>query len=55
LVGHGIKIHPFLVLLSVFGGIAFFGIIGFLIGPIILSLLFALMEIHSDVVSMHNK
>lgn len=48
----GIKIHPFLILLSVFGGISFFGPLGFLIGPIILSLLFALIDIHADVISL---
>lgn len=47
----GIPIHPFLILLSVFGGLGLFGAIGFLVGPIILSLLFVLMEIYSDVVS----
>jgi len=48
----GIKIHPFLILLSVFGGISMFGALGFLIGPIILSLLFTLIDVHADVISM---
>ena len=47
----GSKIHPFLILLSVLGGILLFGAIGFLAGPIILSLLFALLEIYPDVIS----
>lgn len=47
----GIKIHPFLIFLSVFGGISFFGPLGFIIGPIILSLLFTLVDIHSDMSS----
>jgi len=51
LIERGIPIHPFLILLSVFGGLGLFGAIGFLVGPIILSLLFVLMEIYSDVVS----
>lgn len=45
-----IKIHPFLIFLSVFGGIGFFGILGFLIGPILLALFFALMDIHTEIV-----
>lgn len=46
LVGRGTMLHPFLILLSILGGIAFFGPIGFLIGPLVLSLLFALIEIY---------
>lgn len=45
----GIKIHPFFILISVLGGLAFFGPIGFLIGPVILSLLFALIDIYPEV------
>ncbi len=39
-----IQIHPLLILLSALGGIAFFGPVGFLLGPLTLSLLFALFE-----------
>ncbi len=42
----GMKIHPFLILLSVFGGLGLFGPIGFIAGPVALSLLFALFEIY---------
>lgn len=42
----GMKIHPFLILLSIFGGLGFFGPIGFIAGPVVLSLLFALFEIY---------
>ena len=45
----GIKIHPFLILLSVIGGITFFGPIGFIAGPVILSLLFALLDIYPSI------
>lgn len=48
LVGHGMQIHPLIVLLSVLGGLAFFGPIGFLLGPLTLSLLFALLSIYSS-------
>ncbi len=42
----GMKIHPFLILLSIFGGLGFFGPIGFIAGPVALSLLFALFAIY---------
>lgn len=43
-----IKIHPFLILISVFGGIAFFGPLGFILGPLVLSLIFALFELYPE-------
>ena len=42
----GMMIHPFVILLSILGGIGFFGPIGFIAGPVILSLLFALFGIY---------
>lgn len=47
LVGRGMKLHPLLVLLSVFGGLSFFGAIGIFLGPLAISLLFALLSIYS--------
>jgi predicted PurR-regulated permease PerM len=35
LVGHDTKMHPLLVLFSTLGGLLFFGVFGFLIGPIV--------------------
>ncbi|MEK7212024.1 MAG: AI-2E family transporter [Patescibacteria group bacterium] len=46
LISRDIKVNPLLILLSVFGGLALFGPLGFLFGPLILSLLFALLEIY---------
>ena len=46
LVNKGVRIHPFLILISVLGGIATFGPVGFVLGPLILALLFALLEIY---------
>ncbi len=46
LVGRGVKIHPFLILLSVLGGLALFGPLGFLLGPLVISFLFALLDIY---------
>jgi predicted PurR-regulated permease PerM len=45
-VNRGVKIHPFLILLSVLGGIIFFGPIGFVLGPIVLAFLFSLLDIY---------
>lgn len=49
LVRRGIKIHEFLILLSILGGLSLFGPIGFLLGPLTLSLLFALVEIYTSI------
>lgn len=46
LVGRGVRIHPMLILFSVLGGIAFFGPVGFILGPLVLSLLYALLDIY---------
>jgi len=46
LMERGIKIHPFIILISVLGGIQFFGIIGFIAGPVLLAFLFALLDIY---------
>lgn len=42
----GLRLHPLLILLSVLGGLAFFGPIGFLAGPVTLALFFALLDIY---------
>ena len=41
------RIHPLAILLSVLGGIFMFGLVGFLIGPLILVTLFTLLEVYS--------
>ncbi|MFA6405084.1 MAG: AI-2E family transporter [Candidatus Paceibacterota bacterium] len=46
LIHKGIDVHPFIILVSVLGGIAVFGPIGFVLGPLILALLFALLELY---------
>jgi predicted PurR-regulated permease PerM len=45
LLGRGTQVHPLFILLSVLGGISVFGPLGFLLGPLVVSLLFALLEI----------
>jgi predicted PurR-regulated permease PerM len=51
LINRGVKIHPFLVLVSVLGGISFFGPVGFIAGPVALSLLFALLELYPIIIN----
>jgi predicted PurR-regulated permease PerM len=47
LVGKDTQLHPLLILFSSLGGIALFGIPGFIVGPIIMSLFVALWDIYS--------
>lgn len=48
LIGNSIKLHPVLVLLAVIGGLQFFGILGFLIGPIIMAIFVAMVEMYRE-------
>jgi predicted PurR-regulated permease PerM len=43
-----IHIHPLLIFLSALGGISVFGAFGFIFGPLLLSLLFALLDIYKE-------
>ena len=47
LVGKDVSIHPLLILFSTLGGIALFGITGFVIGPIITALFLSLWGIYA--------
>lgn len=47
LISRNAPLHPFLILLSVLGGIVFFGPIGFILGPVTLSLFNVLLELYS--------
>lgn len=49
LVGKGTGLHPLIAFLSVFGGLALFGPLGVLFGPLSISLLFALLSIHRNI------
>ncbi len=44
----GTNIHPFLILISVLGGISLFGVSGLVLGPIVVSLLLALSDVYVD-------
>ncbi len=48
LIGGSAKLHPVLVLLAVIGGLQFFGFLGFLIGPIIMAIFVAMIEIYRE-------
>jgi predicted PurR-regulated permease PerM len=50
----GVNIHPFIILLSILGGIGFFGPLGFVLGPLVVSLLFALLDIYLSIRKEHN-
>lgn len=55
LIEKSMNIHPLLILLSVLGGIAYFGVIGFILGPIVLSFLFTLFEIYKPIILKDHK
>lgn len=55
IVGNRIHIHSMFILLSILGGIGFFGPVGFLIGPIIMSLLFALFDAYFSLIKKIRK
>lgn len=44
LIGRSVQIHPLLILVSVLGGLVFFGPVGFLLGPLTVSFLLALFD-----------
>jgi predicted PurR-regulated permease PerM len=46
ILGKGMKMHPLITFLSTMGGLAYFGLPGFLLGPLFVSVLFALIEIY---------
>jgi predicted PurR-regulated permease PerM len=46
LIGSDVEIHPLLIFLSTLGGIVAFGVSGFVIGPIIVSLFLAIWDMY---------
>ncbi len=46
LMSRGNNLHPFVVLVSILGGVSLFGPIGFILGPVIISLLLVLLELY---------
>ena len=47
LMRRGNNMHPFIILISVLGGLSLFGPIGFLIGPVVVTLFLVLLEIYN--------
>ncbi len=48
LVGRYAEVHPALVLIGVLGGMSVFGIVGFILGPLILALFVAFLRFYAD-------
>jgi len=48
LIGRKNNMHPFIILISVLGGISLFGPIGFIVGPVIVTLFLVLLEIYDQ-------
>jgi len=48
LVGRDIRLHELLIFFSTLGGLSMFGIVGFIIGPIIAALFVTIWEIYAD-------
>jgi predicted PurR-regulated permease PerM len=55
LMSRGNKMHPFIILLAVLGGVSVFGPIGFIVGPVLVSLFAVLLEIYSLHLSDHAR
>ena len=48
LISRGNNLHPFIILISVLGGISLMGPIGFIVGPVTVTLFVVLLEIYSQ-------
>lgn len=55
LVGRGMQLHPLAVFIAVLGGMAFFGPLGFLLGPLAMSVCMALIDIYASLKAKGNK
>ena len=54
LISRGNAMHPFIILLSVLGGIMFFGPIGFIVGPVVVTLFMVLLELYGQHIAETN-
>ncbi len=50
LVGRGVPVHPLWIIFAVFGGLAFFGPLGFFLGPLVMTMLLVLGHIYSTLI-----
>lgn len=51
LMTRGLRVHPLLILLSVLGGFALFGPLGFLAGPVLVTFLITLLDMYPSIVA----
>jgi len=49
LINRGLKLHPIITLLAILGGIAFFGPLGFILGPVVVALFVTLLETYASI------
>lgn len=54
IIGQSADVHPLPVLLGVLGGLQLFGIMGFILGPILLSLLLVLIDIYEHEINLEK-
>lgn len=55
LMSRGNNLHPFFTLVSVLGGIAVFGPIGFIVGPVVITLFAVLLEVYNQYILVNGK
>ncbi|MFA7201737.1 MAG: AI-2E family transporter [Candidatus Paceibacterota bacterium] len=49
LIDKGLKLHPIITLLAILGGVAFFGPLGFILGPVVVVLFVTLLETYTQI------
>lgn len=55
LMSRGNNLHPFVILLAVLGGLSVFGPIGFILGPVIVTLFVVLLEIYIQMINRRRE
>tara|TARA_B100000508_G_scaffold37715_2_gene29507 strand:- start:2479 stop:3534 length:1056 start_codon:yes stop_codon:yes gene_type:complete len=55
LISRGNNLHPFIILISVLGGISLFGPVGFVVGPVIVTLFIVLLEIYNQYIVQEQR
>ncbi len=55
LVGKGMRVHPLVVFIGVLGGVSVFGPMGFVVGPIIFALLYAVSDVYFDLARKNSE
>jgi len=49
LVGKDVKMHELFILFGTLGGVLFFGVVGFIVGPVVAALLITIWDIYGEV------